>query len=169
MLKLVDKIAQYLEEIILVICFSLMPLLCFFQVLCRFVIHFPAPWTEESMRALFVWSTFIGASVGVKYGSHLGVTAIVGLFPPKFRSSFMIVINLLCCLFCIFLVYSGLGMVRHQITTGQILPVTKIPVAWTTSCMPVGFSLMAFRFLYNAVQIFYKEFRHSQQEQGVVA
>jgi len=169
MLKWFDKIIEHFEEIILIVFFSLMPLLCFFQVLCRFVFHYPAPWTEEVMRAMFVWTTFVGASLGVKYGSHLGVTAIVNLFPPKLRSAFQILINVCCGLFCLFFTYSGLEMVLHQISAGQLLPVSRIPVAWTTACMPAGFTLMTIRFLLNAIEVFKKDFRPSRLEQEEAA
>lgn len=165
MIKRFDKIIQYFEEIILAVFFGLMPLLCFFQVLCRFVFHFPAAWTEEVMRAMFVWTTFIGASLGVKYGSHLGVTAVVALFPPKLRSAFQIFLNVCCALFCLFFAYSGLEFVLHQLAAGQLLPVSRIPVAWTTASMPVGFTLMVIRFLLNAFEVFKKDFRPSGQEQ----
>lgn len=169
MLKLFDKIIQHFEEIILVVFFSLMPLLCFFQVLCRFVFHYPAPWTEEIMRAMFVWTTFVGASLGVKHGSHLGVTAIVNQFPPKLHSASQVVINVGCALFCLFFAYSGLEMVLHQISAGQLLPVSRIPVAWTTASMPVGFTLMVIRFLLNAFEAFIKGFRPSKLEQEGIA
>lgn len=169
MLKWLDKIIEHFEEIILVLFLTVMTLLSFFQVLCRFVIHYPAAWTEEIMRAMFVWTTFIGASLGVKYGSHLGVTAVVGLFPARFRSAFMILINLCCGLFCLFFAYSGLEMALHQLSAGQVLPVTRIPVSWTTASMPVGFTLMFIRFLLNAIQNFKKDFLPSGREQEDIA
>lgn len=165
MLRWIDRIIENFEEIILGVFLTGMTLLCFFQVLCRFVLQFPAAWTEEAMRALFVWTTFVGASLGVKYGAHLGVTAIVNKFPPKLHSVFMLLINVCCGLFCIFFVYSGLKMVLHQITFGQLLPVTRIPVAWTTASMPVGFSLMTIRFFLNAINIYKAELLSSEQEQ----
>ncbi|MGI6451031.1 MAG: TRAP transporter small permease [Desulfitobacteriia bacterium] len=165
MVKWLDKIIEHFEEIILVVLFGLMPLLCFFQVLCRFVFHFPAAWTEEVMRAMFVWTTFVGASLGVKYGAHLGVTAIVSRFPAKLRSIFMVIINVCCGLFCLFFAYSGLEMVMHQVSAGQLLPVSRIPVAWTTASMPVGFTLMVIRFFLNAIQTFKKDLMPSRQEQ----
>ncbi|MDR0435134.1 MAG: TRAP transporter small permease [Gracilibacteraceae bacterium] len=145
--KLIDRIILYFEEITLCILFAVMPLVCIFQVLCRYAFHFPAPWTEELMRALFVWATFIGASLGVKYGAHLGVTAIVNLFPPRFRSAFQALIFLLCAGFCLFFTYSGYTMVAHQTTMNQLLPVTRLPVGLTTACLPVGFGLMTIRML----------------------
>lgn len=155
MSKYVDKILSYFEEIILCLLFSAMPLLCLFQVLCRHVFRFPVAWTEELMRALFVWGTFIGASFGVKYGAHLGVTVICNMFPRRAKGIVLLLIQILCAGFCIFFTYSGMEMVSFQTRLGQLLPVSRLPVGWTTACMPVGFGMMAARFLINAG----KEFR----------
>jgi C4-dicarboxylate transporter DctQ subunit len=151
MTKILDRILTYFEEIVLCTLFALMPLVCLFQVLCRYVFYFPAPWTEELMRALFVWATFIGASLGVKLGSHLGVTAIVNLFPYKVRTAFQTGIYLLCAVFCLFFMVSGYGMTAQQNAFGQLLPVSRLPVSWTTACMPVGFAMMTLRFILRAV------------------
>ncbi|MDR1322463.1 MAG: TRAP transporter small permease [Gracilibacteraceae bacterium] len=150
-MKILDKIILFFEEYFLCLLFILMPVICFFQVLCRYALHLSAPWTEETMRALFVWATFIGASLGVKYGSHLGVTAIVNLFPYRMRTAFQALIYLACTCICLFLTYSSLKMVINQTVLNQLLPVTRLPVGLTTACMPVGFALMSIRFLMRAV------------------
>ena len=147
MSKYVDKALSYFEEITLCLLFAAMPLLCLFQVLCRHIFRFPAAWTEELMRALFVWGTFIGASFGVKVGAHLGVTAICNLLPRRAKSIALVSINAVCTLFCAFFAYSGLEMISFQTRLGQLLPVSRLPVAWTTACLPVGFAFMAIRFV----------------------
>ena len=145
MSKYLDKTILYFEEIFLCFLFIAMPIVCLFQILCRHVFRFPIAWTEELMRALFVWATFIGASLAVKLKAHLGVTAIVNMFPRSVKRIAQFLIYAACMLFCVFLAYSGYKMVSFQTMVGQLLPVTRLPVALTTACMPVGFALMAIR------------------------
>lgn len=151
-MKYVEKALSYFEEITLCLLFSAMPLLCLFQVLCRHVFRFPAAWTEELMRALFVWGTFIGASLGVKHGAHLGVTAICNLLPRRAKSLALVTINAVCALFCAFFAYSGYEMIAFQTMLGQLLPVSRLSVAWTTACLPVGFAFMTIRFIIRTAE-----------------
>ena len=146
MSKYVDKVLLYFEEIFLCILFTILPIGCLFQVLCRYVLHLPIAWTEELMRALFVWATFVGCSIAVKYNSHLGVTAIVNMFPRRVKSLAQTLIYATCTVLCAFFTYSSYRMVAFQTMLGQLLPVTRIPVAWTTASMPVGFGMMTIRF-----------------------
>jgi len=46
------------------------------QNISRFVLRDSLSWSEELARYLMVWATFIGASIGVKRGSHVGVEAL---------------------------------------------------------------------------------------------
>ena len=145
-LKCVDKTLLWFEEIVLCVLFAVMPFVCLFQVLCRFVFHFPIAWTEELMRALFVWGTFVGASIAIKYNAHLSVSAIINFFPRRVKNTAQILIYLSCIAFCAFCAYNGYRMVAFQTLLGQVLPVTRLPVGLTTACMPVGFGLMTIRF-----------------------
>ena len=56
-------------------------------------------------------------------------------------------------------------MVLHQISSGQLLPVSRLPVALTTASMPFGFTLMLIRFFLNAIQVYQKDLMPSRQEQ----
>ena len=45
-----------------------MTLLIFWQVVCRYVMNNSLTWSEELGRYFFVWITFIGLPVALKYG-----------------------------------------------------------------------------------------------------
>ena len=46
-------------------------LIVFLQVVCRFVLRIPSPWTEEIARYLLVEITFLGSAIAAREESHL--------------------------------------------------------------------------------------------------
>ena len=49
----------------------------FFQVINRFILHIPAPWTEEIDRYVFVWVSFVGAAKALRDNAHVGTQVLI--------------------------------------------------------------------------------------------
>ncbi|GAB4512158.1 MAG: TRAP transporter small permease [Roseibium sp.] len=84
----VDNWVTRFEEGVLAILLAAMTIVSFTQVVARY--GFNSGWTGalEFTRILFAWLILFGMSYGVKIGSHLGVDAVVRLFPkPLFRAA----------------------------------------------------------------------------------
>ncbi len=79
MLDRVNSLAEYAVCALL----AVMVVVVFLQVIFRFVIRSSLPWSEELARYLMVWIVFLGASIGVKRKSHIGVEAVVALLPDR--------------------------------------------------------------------------------------
>ena len=60
------KVNEYLEEIILVILLICMTLILGLQIVSRYVFRNSLSWSEELVRYMFVWSTFIGVPYCIK-------------------------------------------------------------------------------------------------------
>ncbi|MBT2699962.1 TRAP transporter small permease [Bacillus sp. ISL-40] len=54
-------------------------------VFMRFVLGEPLQWTEEMTLALFVWFTFLGASVVEKENGHVGIEYFVEKLNPSIK------------------------------------------------------------------------------------
>jgi C4-dicarboxylate transporter DctQ subunit len=140
------EIISYLEDNIVMVLLIVLVFLGFIQVFYRYVLELPLPWTEEMMRLAFVWSVFIGCSIGAKRKAHLGVEFIVNLLPKRIQELIFLVIYLLCGIACLYLSYTGLQL--SLIKTR--LPVTGLPTYIANSALPVGFFLTAIRFFFLA-------------------
>lgn len=55
------------------------------QIFFRFVLDAPLIWSEELVRLLIVWVTFVGAAVVAYDGRHLNVDVAFQLFPPGLK------------------------------------------------------------------------------------
>ncbi|SHM87247.1 TRAP transporter small permease [Roseibium suaedae] len=81
-----DNWVTRFEEGVIAFLLAAMTLVTFTQVVARY--GFNSGWTGalELTRILFAWLILFGMSYGVKIGSHLGVDAVIRLFPkPLFR------------------------------------------------------------------------------------
>ncbi len=80
MKKVVDKFEEYIL-VLLLISISIILLL---QILARYIFHNSIVWSEESVRYLFIWSTFIGIPYCIKIGNSLKIMQIIDLLPNRF-------------------------------------------------------------------------------------
>ena len=69
--------------------------LTFYQVIMRYVFNSASSWSEELIRFVFVWCSFIAAAVGVREGIHIGINIFVNLLPQKLIPLTEILVNLL--------------------------------------------------------------------------
>jgi len=59
--------------------------LCFTQVIVRYVFFYSISWSEEIAKWFVIWVTFAGSAYAFKMGTHIGVEAFVNMLPAKPR------------------------------------------------------------------------------------
>jgi len=102
----VDKVLASLMAIIVVI----MTL----QVCFRYVFNNSISWSEEVVRYLFVWLTFLGSAVCFRDKTHIGVDFFMDLLPTRFRARLEQFNLILVLLFSFFLFVGGLFWVMES-------------------------------------------------------
>lgn len=63
-------------------------LILFAGVVSRYVLHRPLTWSDELASTLFIWLAMLGAVLAVKLGTHMRMTALVGMMAPARRPFF---------------------------------------------------------------------------------
>ncbi|TYP55450.1 TRAP transporter small permease [Thermosediminibacter litoriperuensis] len=159
-MKRVSKIFNNIEEYLVVILLFVMTVVVFWQVICRFVLKASLPWSEEISRYILVWASFLGASIGVKRGAHIGVEAFTMILPAKLKKFVQHFAIILSVLFCLIVFKESLSIIQKQIINNQVSPAMRIPMWWAYAAIPTGMILMAIRFLQTMVKIS----RHSTKE-----
>ena len=71
-----------LEYYLTAVLFTLLILVCFLQVLFRFVLSLPLAWTEELSRYLFILLVYVGASAAAGEGKHVRAVSYTHLTLP---------------------------------------------------------------------------------------
>jgi C4-dicarboxylate transporter DctQ subunit len=104
------------------------------------------PWSEEVARFSMIWAVFVGAGMGAKTGVHVGVDAVVRLFPPAAMKYAVIFSGLCSTAFCLALTCLGAVLLSIMWETGQVSPALEIPMVWAYLAVPVGGGITALRF-----------------------
>lgn len=143
----VKKIFNNIEEYIVIVLLTIMTVVVFWQVVCRFILKVSLPWSEELSRYILVWTSFLGASIGVKRGAHIGVEAFVMILPKSMKVAAKYLGIILSVIFCIVVFNGSLGIIQKQMMTHQVSPAMQIPMWWAYAALPAGSLLMAVRFI----------------------
>ena len=135
--SLVDKLLASIMATIVVIMTM--------QVCFRYVFNNSISWSEEVVRYLFVWLTFLGSAVCFRDKTHIGVEFFLDLLPDGFRGKMEKLNLIILLLFSCFLFVGGLiwvGESRGAYSSSIQLPVNII----LYGALPVS-SLLAIYFI----------------------
>jgi C4-dicarboxylate transporter DctQ subunit len=96
---------------------------------------------------MFVWMAKFGAAYGVRTGIHVGVDVIVRKLDGR-PQKLLILFGLLAgALFTGIVAALGANFVWGIGHTDQVSSDLEVPMWWVYLCVPLGSSLMSFRFL----------------------
>ncbi len=142
-----SRIIGKLEEGIISLLLVTMTLLVFVEVILRFGFNTGFLWMQELTLLASAWFVLLGASYGVKAGSHIGVDAVVRLLPPPTKR-IVSIIAVLCCLAYCGMLFTGSWVYLSKIySIGLELEDMVFPKWIAHSILVIGFGLLALRFL----------------------
>lgn len=81
----VRSVLSQILELAMVGILTVMVLLVFGNVVARYVFESAITWAEEVSRFLFVWLTFVGATLGLQKGLHIGMDMLVARLSARRR------------------------------------------------------------------------------------
>ncbi|MCR9110289.1 MAG: TRAP transporter small permease [Rhodobacteraceae bacterium] len=123
------------------------------QVVFRYVIAAPLPWSEELARYCFVWIVFLGGAVGLSKGIHLGVDLVVNLLPETARRVMDGLTTALIAIFAGTMIYASLPVLSMNMF--QRSPALGVQMTWIYMAIPVSMGLIVLicveRLVANAV------------------
>lgn len=136
-----------LEEGIISLLLASMTLLVFVEVVCRFGFNVGIHWAQELTLLLSGWMVMFGVSYGIKVGSHIGVDALVKLFPGNVRRAVSIVAVLLCLVYCGLFLFGSWAYLGKLRSIGIHLEDIPVPKWMANSILFVGLLMMVVRLL----------------------
>ena len=151
-LKLVDKILKFFEEWTLFITTMLGLIVLFIAVVLRYTISYTIPWSQEIVREVIIYTTFIGCSVAVKNRSMLKIDALTQVV-PKFKTPCEYISNIATLFFSLVVIKYGFQMVVQQYQTHQYTIILQIPIYLLYLILPIMGILMLIRVL----QVLYED------------
>jgi C4-dicarboxylate transporter DctQ subunit len=122
----------------------------FMNVVLRYFFKMSTIWAEEFIRYSMIWISFIGAAVCFRKGIHFGVDLILRVKSKPFVRVVKIFIEIVCLVFCCFLLKYSYDLVVFSRGTGQISPAMQVPLWAVYAVIPVSAALGA---IYEAVRV----------------
>jgi TRAP-type C4-dicarboxylate transport system permease small subunit len=90
--------------------FSLIFIVVLLQIFLRYALGNPLTWSEELVRYVFIWISFLGWVYATRAGTHIRITALMDALPGKFKSGVRLFNLSLSAVFSVILCYHGWGM-----------------------------------------------------------
>ncbi len=131
---MLERLSFYINkitEIVVMLLMAAISVIIFVQVVSRYAFNHSLYWSEEVGRYILIWITFLGASIGVKRLSHIGIDFIYNRVPEKLRFFIDLFIIALGLFFAFVLLYFGYKIayfVRFQKSSALLIPMT-VPYA----------------------------------------
>lgn len=150
-MKQLNAIVDALTKTVMAVSSFTVFLVTCLQVLSRYVLKAPFPWSQDVLRIAFAWMVFWGAAWCVKERGHLCVDALLSTFPKKMRTVVEIIINIVLLGFFLFLAIFGTKFAITGLT--QTAPYLPIPMTLYYAAIPSAAVLM----MYYMVQVIFED------------
>lgn len=169
------KFLDHLEEWLVIFLMGAATLIIFVAVVHRYAAGLAIPglqdwllslslsWAQELTIIMFVWMAKFGAAYGVRTGIHVGVDVLINRLDDKVRAKFIVFglcagalfTGMVATLGASFVwdngahhaIFKLLGMPLDGLPEGPTTPDLEWPTWMVYSAVPLGTSLMCFRFL----------------------
>ena len=172
---MVNRFLDHLEEWLITFLIGAATAIIFFAVVHRYATGFASgglqdallridmSWAQELTIFMFVWMAKFGAAYGVRTGIHVGVDVLINSLTGRLRAKFIVFGMLAGALFtgiiatlgahfvwengAHYAIFSTLGIATKDLYPGPTTPDLEWPTWIVYSAIPLGSSLMCFRFL----------------------
>jgi C4-dicarboxylate transporter DctQ subunit len=104
-------------------------------------------WAQELCIIMFVWMAKFGAAYGVRTGIHVGIDVVINRLDPQRRFAFILFGLCAGAFFTGTIAVLGANFVWHMYSVSSISPDLELPMWIVYLAIPLGSSLMCFRFL----------------------
>ena len=151
-LDFLDKILTFFEEWTLFVTVIVALVALFVNVVLRYGFNYSLAWSEELVREVIIYTTFIGCSAAVKNRSMIKIDASVQLL-PKLKMPLTYFSNFVTIIFASLMIYYGWLMMMLQYRTQQKTIIMEIPLVILYAILP----LMGVMMLIRAVQVIYQD------------
>ena len=153
------KFLDHIEEWFIASLMGVATLIIFLAVLHRYASGFPIPfvqdsllrlntsWAQELTIYLFVWMAKFGAAYGVRTGIHVGVDVLINRLNTPLKKKFILFGLLAGASFTGIIAALGADFVFELSGTSSTSEVLELPIWIVYLAIPLGSSLMCFRFL----------------------
>jgi TRAP-type C4-dicarboxylate transport system permease small subunit len=152
LLKHLNNVEEYCCALLLTLFVSIL----FLQIILRQFFQYSIPWGDEVATYMFVWFAYLGAVVAAKMSAHNRVSFHFNWFDPIVKKVCETIADLLWICFNLYFVYLSYDFVFNKMNSFWKSQTTGIPMKFFYMILPLAFSLMTIRILWNNYQRLFK-------------
>ena len=149
------KIFDFIEKVVVFIITATMFVfigLVAVQVIWRYVLSNPLPWTEQAARYLFIWMLMLAMPILVRRKNNMAFDLLYNRFPEKVQKVIQILTLVLIGAFGV--VYFAASMQLCIKAANKTAIGLGIPMVWVYGAQPVGAGLLVLTSLEQMIEHF---------------
>lgn len=157
----IDKVLTFFEEWTLFLTVFVALIALFFNVVLRYGFNYTLAWSEELVREVIIYTTFIGCGAAIKNRSMIKIDALVNIV-PKLKLPLTYFSNVVTLIFAAMMLYYGWQMADMQVATNQKTIILQIPLVYLYAILP----LMGATMFIRTIQVMYQDFHEHRSVQS---
>lgn len=144
------RLVRSIELGLIAVIFLALVVLGLAQIGLRNLADSALPWADPAMRAGVLWLAMLASVLAAGEARHIRIDVLGRLLPPSIRAWVERVLFLLTSVVCFVMTAASLKIVRIEFEFAD-LAFLGVPRWIVLVIVPIGFALMAWRFLLRAV------------------
>jgi TRAP-type C4-dicarboxylate transport system permease small subunit len=139
-----------LEDALLIGGLSALILIATGQILLRNVFSVGLVWADGALRLIVLWLALLGAVAASRDNKHIAIDIVDRFLSQRMRRVTAVARHLFTCAVCGILAWYSWAFVRDSREFGDTM-LGDWPAWWFQIILPVGFGLIAYRYLLRAI------------------
>lgn len=116
----------------------------------RYVLNVTPTWVEQLALVLICYIAFLGAAVGVRDDTHIGVVLFRDMLPHTLQKIVMIIIDFILAVFGGIMLFAGITLMKFGWTS--LMPMLNIPESIKTAAITILGALLLLFSLLRGIQ-----------------
>ena len=139
-----------LEDALLVLMLAAMLFLSTAQIVLRNFFDSGISWGDPFLRLLVLWLALLGAMVATREKNHISIDLLSHFFSSKVQEKLQRITSLFTGIVCLLLSWHAARLVAMEKADGTVV-FASVPAWLAEIIIPVGFGVMALRFLLTGI------------------
>ncbi|MFK7886165.1 MAG: TRAP transporter small permease [Gammaproteobacteria bacterium] len=141
-----DRVGAAAENTLLILSLGAMILLAVAQIVARNAGIGGMAFSDELLRLLVLWVAMVGAVAASRDDHHIRIDILSRFLPFRLRKAMRVVVDLFTFAVCAIVAWYGVEFVGWT-RLDENLAFGKLPLWWFQAVLPLGFGLIAYRYL----------------------
>jgi len=116
------------------------------QIVMRNLWDTGLPWSDPLLRVMVLWLGLLGAMAATRHREHISIDVLSRFLPSRWQRISRLVTDLFSATICAIIAYHATEFVLMEREDGMIA-FANVPAWVCESIIPIGFAVMALRFL----------------------